>query len=44
MISYIEEAELWKKKKEHILHILNISNLPVVLFGQTTAIRPDFFY
>nr|WP_297279083.1 FkbM family methyltransferase [uncultured Butyricicoccus sp.] len=42
MISYIEEAELWKKKKEHILHILNISNLPVVLFGQTTAIRPDF--
>ena len=42
MISYIEEEKQWKRKKERILDLLNISNLPVVLFGQTTAVKPDF--
>lgn len=41
MLSYALEAQHWNETKRMILERINASGLPLVLFGQTSAVNPS---
>lgn len=39
---YLEEANLWTKRKKEVIQNINQAGLPLVLFGKSTVVNPSF--